>query len=33
MYVLYRLIITYSKGKNQPGKVASPARGKMNREN
>ena len=25
--------ITYSKGKDQPGKVANPARGQLNREN
>ena len=24
---------TYSKGKDQPGKVAHPARGQLNREN
>ena len=27
------MIITYSKGKDQPGKVANPARGQLNREN
>ena len=27
------MVITYSKGKNQPGKVANPARGQLNREN
>ena len=26
-------VITYSKGKGQPGKVANPARGQLNREN
>ena len=26
-------MITYSKGKYQPGKVANPARGQLNREN
>ena len=26
-------VITYSKGKDQPGKVANPARGKLNKEN
>ena len=26
-------VITYSKGKNKPGKVANPARGQLNREN
>ena len=26
------MVITYSKGKDQPGKVASPARGQLNRE-
>ena len=31
MYVC--MVITYSKGKNQPGKVANPARGQLNREN
>ena len=25
--------ITYSEGKDQPGKVANPARGQLNREN
>ena len=27
------MAITYSKGKDQPGKVANPARGQLNREN
>ena len=27
------MVITYSKGKDQPGKVANPARGQLNREN
>ena len=27
------MVITYSKGKNQPSKVANPARGQLNREN
>ena len=31
MYVY--MVNTYSKGKNQPGKVANPARGQLNREN
>ena len=31
MYVC--MAITYSKGKDQPGKVANPARGQLNREN
>ena len=31
MYVC--MVITYSKGKDQPGKVANPARGQLNREN
>ena len=26
------MVITYSKGNNQPGKVANPARGQLNRE-
>ena len=26
-------VIAYSKGRDQPGKVASPARGQLNREN
>ena len=31
MYVC--MVITYSKSMDQPGKVANPARGQMNREN
>ena len=31
MYVC--MVITYSKGKDQPGKVANPARGQLIREN
>ena len=31
MYVC--MVITYSKRKDQPGKVANPARGQLNREN
>ena len=31
MYVC--MVITYSKGKDQPGKVGNPARGQLNREN
>ena len=31
MYVV--IAITYSKGKDQPGKIANPARGQLNREN
>ena len=27
------MVITCSKGKDQPGKVANPARGQLNREN
>ena len=27
------MVITYSKSMDQPGKVASPARGQLNREN
>ena len=27
------MVITYSKGNDQPGKVANPARGQLNREN
>ena len=27
------MVITYSKGKDQPGKVANPARGQLNKEN
>ena len=30
MYVC--IVITYSKGEDQPGKVANPARGQLNRE-
>ena len=30
MYVC--MVITYSNGKNQPGKVANPARGQLNRD-
>ena len=30
---MYGIAITYSKGKDQPGKVANPARGQLNREN
>ena len=26
------MVITYSKGKDQPGKIANPARGQLNRE-
>ena len=29
----YGMVITYSKSKDQPGKVANPARGQLNREN
>ena len=29
----YCMVITYRKGKDQPGKVANPARGELNREN
>ena len=35
-YVMLLLSVydhTYSKGKDQPGKVANPARGRLNREN
>ena len=33
MYVcMYVLSSHYSKGKDQPGKVANPARGQLNRE-
>ena len=28
-----RTVMAYSKGKDQPGKVANPARGQLNREN
>ena len=31
MYVC--IVIKYSKGKDQPGKVANPARGQLNRVN
>ena len=31
MYVC--MVITYGKNEDQPGKVANPARGKLNREN
>ena len=31
MYVC--MVITYSKGKDQPGKVANPTRGQVKREN
>ena len=27
------MVITYTKGKDQPGNVASPARGQLNRDN
>ena len=27
------MVITFSKSKDQPGKVANPARGQLNREN
>ena len=27
------MVITYSKSKDQPGKVANPARGQLNRKN
>ena len=30
--VSYCMVITYSKSKDQPGKVANPARGQLNRE-
>ena len=33
MYVCMYMAITYSKGKDQPGKVANPARGRLNMEN
>ena len=29
---VFCMVITYSKGKDQPGKVANPARGQLNRE-
>ena len=28
---MYGMVITYSKGEDQPSKVASPARGQLNR--
>ena len=31
--IFFFFVITYSKGKDQPGKVANPARGHLNREN
>ena len=31
--LLLCMVITYSKGKDQPGKVANPARGQLDREN
>ena len=31
MYIC--MVITYSRGKDQPGKVANPARGQLNRKN
>ena len=27
------MVVTFSKGKDQPGKVANPARGQLNEEN
>ena len=30
--ICYSMVITYSKGKNQPAKVANPARGQRNKE-
>ena len=30
---MYSIVITYSKGEDQPGKVANPARGQLNRGN
>ena len=30
---MYGMVITYSKSMDQPGKVANPARGQLNREN
>ena len=30
---IYGMAITYSKSMDQPGKVANPARGQLNREN
>ena len=32
-YVCVYMVIIYSKGKDQPSKVANPARGQLNREN
>ena len=32
-YIRLCMIITYSKSMDQPGKVANPARGQLNREN
>ena len=32
-YMYVCIVITYSKGKDQPGEVASPARGQLIREN
>ena len=31
MYV--GIVVTYSKSKDRPGKIANPARGQLNREN
>ena len=31
--IMYGMVITYSKNIDQPGKVASPARGQLNRKN
>ena len=33
IYTHVCIFITYSKSKDQPGKVANPARGQLNREN
>ena len=33
MYVYVCMVITYSKSMAQPGKVANPARGQLNRKN
>ena len=33
MYGMYGHHILYSKSKDQPGKVANPARGQVNKEN
>ena len=34
MYIMwYGMLIAYSKSMNQPGMVANPARGQLNREN